>query len=241
MAWFKDWFNTPYYHILYGHHNDEEAKLFIRNLADLLHFKNGQTALDLACGKGRHSKTLNAIGLNVTGVDLSTESISYAKGFENNTLHFEVHDMRKVYKESSFDFVFNLFTSFGYFANLEDNVSTLKGVCADLKDGGLFVQDYFNAELVHSAIIPEQTISACDISFTIKKTIKNNQIIKSIHFEDNGNDYDYKEEVTLFKLADFETMYEKAGLSILHIFGDYTLQPFNQAQSKRLILISRKI
>ncbi len=47
--------------------------------------------LDLACGKGRHSITLNKLGFDVLGIDLSEESITYAKQFENEYLKFEKH------------------------------------------------------------------------------------------------------------------------------------------------------
>ena len=56
--------------------------------------------LDLACGKGRHSIFLNSLGYNVTGLDLSKNSIEQAKTNESSSLHFEVHDMRNVYEHS---------------------------------------------------------------------------------------------------------------------------------------------
>jgi cyclopropane fatty-acyl-phospholipid synthase-like methyltransferase len=77
MEWFKSWFDTKYYHILYKDRNDAEAQAFIDELAEKLHFQTDQTFLDLACGKGRHSVYLNKKGLDITGVDLSEESIEY--------------------------------------------------------------------------------------------------------------------------------------------------------------------
>lgn len=240
MQWFKDWFNTPYYHILYGGHNNEEALTFIKALDTRLQFIKGGTALDLACGKGRHSINLNKIGLNVTGVDLSSESIAYAKQFESETLHFEVHDMRKPFKQGFFDYVFNLFTSFGYFENADDNLATLQGVCENLKTGGLFIQDFFNADYVEKHMISEHRVMAGEICFNITKSIHNNKIIKHIRFKDNGCDMAFKEEVSLFHLSDFESMYNKAGLSIQKVFGDYQLNDFDIENSKRLIIISSK-
>ena len=112
MAWFKDWFNSPYYHILYGSRNEAEANRFIQNIANLLQFKKDELALDLACGKGRHSRELASHALNVYGIDLSEESIKAASKLSCHNLQFEIHDMRKVYKQNYFDYVFNLFTSF---------------------------------------------------------------------------------------------------------------------------------
>ena len=81
---------------------------------------SGEQILDLACGKGRHSKYLYKQGFDVTGVDLSKESIDYAKQYQKPRLHFQVHDMCLPYPQQ-FDAVFNLFTSFGYFEKEEDN------------------------------------------------------------------------------------------------------------------------
>ena len=125
MAWFETWFNTPYYHILYKDRNFEEAENFITLLINDLKIPEHSKIIDLACGKGRHAVFLNRMGFEVLGLDLSEESISQNKIFENDTLKFKVHDMREaIYPEIStqkVDAVCNLFTSFGYFeSDVED-------------------------------------------------------------------------------------------------------------------------
>ena len=123
--WFTSWFDTKYYHLLYKNRNDDEARLFVEHLVANLNLVPHAKVLDLACGKGRHSITLNRLGFDVLGVDLSSNSIEQAKEFENDTLHFDVCDMRKSYQKNKFDAVFNLFTSFGYFENKDDNTSVI--------------------------------------------------------------------------------------------------------------------
>lgn len=238
MAWFKDWFNSPYYHILYGKRNDAEANLFIKNIAELLQFNKNEQALDLACGKGRHSKELAEYSLIVTGVDLSEESIKEARQFETDNLTFDVHDMRKVYKKNYFDYVFNIFTSFGYFHNQEDNILTLKAVKANLKPGGVFIQDYFNVKCVEKELVPSAQKTVDGIHFSIEKKIIDKRVIKNIRFIDKGKNYHFTEEVNLFTLDDFKKMYEISGLKITAIYGDYELSKFNPEESNRIILIS---
>ena len=75
--------------------------------------KKNSKLIDIACGTGRHSTYFNKKGMRVVGIDLSKNSISKAKIFENNSLIFKVHDMREVYKKDYFDIGTNLFTSFG--------------------------------------------------------------------------------------------------------------------------------
>ena len=64
--WFKDWFNSPYYYLLYNNRNESEANLIINNLYSYLNLKQRQNVWDLACGKGRHAIALNKKGLNVS-------------------------------------------------------------------------------------------------------------------------------------------------------------------------------
>ncbi len=108
MSWFKEWFNTPYYHILYKDRDFVEAENFIRNLTKDLQLSKDSKIIDLACGKGRHSVFLQQLGYEVLGVDLSEESIEHNKQFETSAdetpkLTFKVHDMRnELYPECFF-------------------------------------------------------------------------------------------------------------------------------------------
>jgi 2-polyprenyl-3-methyl-5-hydroxy-6-metoxy-1,4-benzoquinol methylase len=78
MTWFKDWFNSPYYHQLYFNRDDKEAAAFIDKLINYLKPVPGSYMLDVACGKGRHSIQLASKGFDVTGIDLSDDSINEA-------------------------------------------------------------------------------------------------------------------------------------------------------------------
>ena len=55
MEWFKNWFNSPYYHILYKERDSYEAEYFIDNLIIYLKIAENSKIIDIACGKGRHS------------------------------------------------------------------------------------------------------------------------------------------------------------------------------------------
>ena len=63
--WFATWFDSPYYHILYKDRNYLEAQVFMDNLTHYLNLPEGATVLDLACGKGRHSRFLAEKGFQV--------------------------------------------------------------------------------------------------------------------------------------------------------------------------------
>jgi SAM-dependent methyltransferase len=234
--WFTSWFNTPFYHILYKDRDHTEAHDFMDTLTNYLNLPEAGTILDLACGKGRHSLYLNKLGYNVTGVDLSENSIAYAKQFENHRLHFEVHNMCETYPKQ-FDAVFNLFTSFGYFDKDEDNLNTIKAIKADLNDFGFGVIDFMNSDFVIDNLVPEDTKIVDDIVFNLKRYVKDGHIVKDIAFTADGEDYNYQEQVRAFTLKDFELLFEQANVHLLDVFGDYKLRKFNPKTSERLIMI----
>jgi len=239
--WFEDWFNTKYYHILYDHRNDEEANTFIKRLSDELALPQKARILDLACGQGRHARFFNELGYNVVGVDLSEESILSAKSFENESLFFHCHDMRNTMNFGEFDLVCNLFTSFGYFENQTDNLTVLNSIRPSLKNNGILVIDFLNAEKVKAELIAEQIVIKGGITFQISRNIENDRIVKTISFKDNSNDFNFQEKVQLLTLSDFEELLKKSGFKILTVFGDYNLGKFAPKNSERLILVAQKV
>ena len=234
--WFSEWFNTPYYHILYKDRNDNEAQFFMDNLTHYLNLPQDAQILDLACGKGRHSIYLNSLGFEVTGVDISANSIKIANESANDKLHFHVHDMRENLP-NKYDAIFNLFTSFGYFDNEEDNIKTLKAIKNSLTEYGFGVIDFLNADYVIANLVAEETKTVDGIDFHIKRYVENKKIIKEIKFSDKGQDFYFQEKVAALTLEDFEQMMEACDINLLDIFGDYKLHKFYKNQSERLIMI----
>ncbi|MHB1179962.1 MAG: SAM-dependent methyltransferase, partial [Daejeonella sp.] len=76
--------------------------------------------------------------------------------------------------------------------------------------------------------------------FYISKKVAAGKIVKSISFEHKNKDYSFKEEVKAFNLGDFEKMFEKSGFRILGHFGDYSLNPYEELRSDRVIFICSK-
>src|SRR5690554_1577980 len=239
--WFKEWFDTPHYYLLYQERDYSEAEYFITNLLDYLKIPEGATCLDLACGKGRHSIYLNKKGLNVVGLDLSEYNIAKAKKFENETLHFDVHDMREIYQKDKFNYVFNLFTSFGYFDDTEDNRKTLDAVHEMLKEDGVFVIDFMNAYHVIHHLVKEEVKTVDGIDFHLSRKYDGKYIIKDIEFKDKGKRYSFQERVQAIKKDEFETLLRQTGFEVIDIFGSFSLEPYDKIKSDRLIIIVKKV
>ena len=241
MDWFATWFDTPYYHILYKNHDYKEAENFLVKLIAEIQLPEHSKIIDLACGKGRHSVFLNKMGFDVLGLDLSVQSILHDQQFENPTLKFKVHDMRNPIDSEKVNAVFNLFTSFGYFDNQEDDRKVFKSVSEILQENGYFVLDFLNQNIVRKNLAEKEQIEKEGIVFNIQKKIEDNYIIKEIDFQDNGKTFHFFERVKLHTPEKINEYAKEAGFERIKIWGDYELNNFSEEQSPRCInLFKRK-
>lgn len=241
MDWFATWFDTPYYHILYKNHDYREAEDFISALTSELPLPKESKVIDLACGKGRHSVFLNKLGYEVLGLDLSAQSIAHNKQFENDTLHFRVHDMRQAIGGEKADAVFNLFTSFGYFDDEADDKKVFRSVSDILKPGGIFILDYLNQEMVRNSLVGDTVVEREGIEFKINKKIEDNFVIKNIEFSDEGHNFSYFERVKLHTPETIAGYAAEAGFEVIKLWGNYDLSDFDEELSPRCINYFRKI
>ena len=237
--WFAEWFDTPYYHILYKNRDNHEARVFIKSLVDLLQLPEASSVLDLACGKGRHSITLNEFGYTVLGVDLSAQSIAHANQFSNSSLSFAVQDMREPIQSKRFDAVFNLFTSFGYFSSKHENEKVCQAMAQMLNSGGKLVIDFMNAQKVIQNLVPSELKKVQDIEFDIKRRYSGTHIIKQISFQDKGQKFEFQEQVQAIDLSMFKELLAPY-FTIDSIFGSFELNEYIASESDRLIIIATR-
>lgn len=241
-AWYQTWFDTPYYHILYQDRDIAEATLFLQNLLAYLKLEQHQSILDVACGKGRHALYLASQGFQVTGIDLSPNSISFAQEEAKSRYldaEFYVHDMRMPAHEQA-AVVLNLFTSIGYFEDKNDNQKAIQAFYDSTAVGGYVVIDFLHAPSVKQGLVADEIVTKGGIQFKLKRTFDAVWIQKNISFIDNGVSYAFQERVAALGLADFKQMFEAVGFSVQDVFGDYNLNPFVAETAERLILVARK-
>jgi len=233
-----NWFDTPYYKLLYKNRNEDEAGLFIDNILKKINIEPNSKILDLACGTGRHSIYLSKKGFDVVGIDKSKKNILTAKENENKKLIFFQQEMTKDIN-MQFNAIFNFFTSFGY-VDHKYNYDTVENISKNLMKGGLFIIDFLNQKIVRKNIVEYEEKNIENINFNIHRYIENNYIIKEISFKHNKTKYNFKERVMLLDLKDFENYFNKNNLKIIDIYGNYKLSSFDINKSPRLILISKK-
>jgi SAM-dependent methyltransferase len=239
--WYTQWFDSVFYHQLYSNRSDKEAADFVDALMDELNPSANSTMLDLGCGAGRHAKWLAAKGFDVTGLDLAASSIRSAEKHERTNLRFAKHDMRDPFGKNSFDYVFNFFTSFGYFKNDEDNRRVIRNIYHALKPGGSLVIDYLNVVWCEDRLVAEETKEIDGIVYHISRWTDERFFYKKIAIENMPSaQSEFVEQVAKFDLNDFGYLFERNGLRLEKVYGDYRLNEYDRVESPRMILLAGK-
>ncbi|MFT3843899.1 MAG: class I SAM-dependent methyltransferase [Lacibacter sp.] len=243
QSWYREWFNSPYYHQLYFNRNEQEAAVFIDELLTKLHPPENAKILDVGCGRGRHSIHLASKGFFVTGIDISADSITEAKKHESENLEFYVHDMRLPYRMNYYDYAFNCFTSFGFFRTRREHDNAIRTIAGSLKHNGIFVIDYLNAHYIENHLQYKSEIEKDGVNFQITRWLDENYFYKKIVVEDENRldePLEFTEQVAKFSLGDFNDMLSYHDLQIQEVYGSYTFEPYHITNSPRLIIVAKK-
>ena len=241
-TWFKQWFDSSFYHQLYANRDEKEAAAFIDELINELEPTADSMMLDLGCGSGRHSKYLASKGFDVTGIDLAASSIRQAKRSEREKLRFYRHDMRIPFGRNAFDIVFNFFTSFGYFDDPSEDLKVVNNIYSALKPGGVLVMDYINSSAAEKKLTASEEKEIDGIIYHITRWTTETHFFKKIRIENMGmaEPVEHIERVKKFNVDDFKNLFDQSGLQLKKVYGDYYLNEYDVQTSPRLILIAKK-
>lgn len=243
LPWYASWFDSPFYPMLYKHRDEQEAAEFLDRLLIRINLPKGSRILDLACGRGRHSRFLHARGMHVHGVDLSPSSIAEAERLASDGLSFEVRDMRVPFVRPEFDLALSLFTSFGYFDSDQENKRVLEALRSSVRHSGYVVLDFFNGQKViadlKEAEQDEKQIGA--FWFFVKKSVENGSIVKEIRVKNAEQEWVFTECVRAYAQHDLVELSRQAGLEMIESFGSYLLEAFDAKTSDRCILLMKPI
>lgn len=242
IEWYEQSFGRDYL-LLYKHRNFQRASKEVHKLIEWLKLPISASVLDLCCGMGRHSLALAQWGYKVTGVDLSEVLLQAA--LEHDAAHqvtFLQGDMRQLPVDGPFDAVVNLFTSFGYFANDEDNGQVFQEIFRVLRPNGRFMVDFLNAAYIKRHLVPVSKRYDEGITIQEYRRIEQGFVKKEITLTDDysGEQRHYEERIKLYSLADFHMMMERAGLRIDVVYGDYDGSLYKEDVSVRLIMVGSR-
>ena len=243
----KQWFRTafgPLYQDLYAHRDEAEAERTVDLITRHCGAKPGDWVLDAPCGAGRHACEFAARGYHVAGVDLSPNLIETARSNCGDSAALVRADVRRFpFPDTRFDLVVNLFSSFGYFAQDEENFAVLGELARVCRRDGHVVVDFMNADQVKARLKPH-TIRSMEDGLRVEDfrtiTPAPERVEKRTTITTpQGEQHELFESVRLFSVSELKQAMIAKGLEIREILGDYDGNPFKD-DSPRVILFGRK-
>lgn len=216
----------------------------VDRIVSLLGIEPGAYILDLCCGVGRHSLELARRGFRVTGVDRTRsylESASRRAEAEGLQVAFIQEDMRTFCRPSAFDAVINMFTSFGYFDDPEEDRQVVMNVCRSLKSGGAFLLEMHGKETLARIFRARDWREENGVLFLVERKVTRNwgwMENRWIIVKDEGR-REFNISHRLYSAAELSCLLRACGFAEVDVFGDLEGHPYDQT-ARRLVVIAHR-
>ncbi|MCK5237970.1 MAG: class I SAM-dependent methyltransferase [Candidatus Thorarchaeota archaeon] len=231
------------------HYDDLVADFCI----EVLHLKEGNEILDIACGAGDHSVLFAKKGLKVAGFDISSSLIKSAEEHaevEGASVEFFKGDMREINFEQRFHGAVILSHSFGFF-NHEENVLVLQGSYNALCESGTLLLDLMNPYNIPRF---QKTWTALKGGFLLSEPhfleaasgvlkgrpamyidIENDRVVLMNQDALSNND------TRMYTALDIRKLLEEVGFAKIELYGENKLprRPY-AASSERMVVVATK-
>jgi SAM-dependent methyltransferase len=243
--WFEDEsFWSELYPFMFPEERFHLAEEQIEKILALVGYEEG-AVLDLCCGPGRHSLALAKRGIQVTAVDRSEFLLRRAKeeaAKSNLEIEFVLDDMRHFVSDHSFSLILNLFTSFGYFDDIEDDLKVLQNAYRSLKPGGAMVIDVFGKEPLARKYQATNSTKFGDEVMLIQRNeicedwtrCRNEWILVK-----GATARTFNFQTRLYSGQEMKDILRKAGFDEVKVFGDLDGNEYG-VDAARLIAVGRK-
>lgn len=224
----------------------EGAKREVEQALALLELTPDADILDLCCGPGRHALELARRGFSVTGVDRTTAYLESARQqaiHEGLTIEFLRSDARAFRRPVAFDAVLNLYTSFGYFENDEDDLALLANVRDSLKPNGRFVLELNGKEVFTRQFQPRTWYpNANGTAFLLEeRTVRSGwaYVDNCWRVLDGSACREYRFPIRVYSGHELESLLRRAGFSDVSLYGSLVGTPYDHV-AERLVAVARK-
>lgn len=238
--WYEDAFRADYRRV-YPHRDLDAAR---PQASFLLAQGVRGRVLDLCCGFGRHSLLFAEAGLDVAGLDLSRDLLAAARelpDYERRLAGRLVQaDAREVpFASRSFDSLVNLFSSFGYFGELDD-ARMLREIARVVKPGARVVLDLMNPGYVRANLKPESVREGDEFLLRERRSLLDGgrRVVKEVEMRSGGETKRWREDVRLYELDEMRARLADVGIAIEGVHGDFDGRAF-AADAPRMLLSAR--
>lgn len=206
--------------------------------------KAGGKIVDLCCGMGRISNELARRGFSLSGVDITKSYLDAASedaSIENLSVNYIHEDVRFFKKPGYFDLALNLYISFGYFDEPEDDILFIKNAFDSLKPGGVFMIELLGKEIAARDFIEGEAFDRAGfVVATEYKILGNWEQLQNTWTISNGAFRAQKVFTQrLYAATELEAMLLKAGFSSVKIYGGWDGIPYDE-YARILIVVARK-
>ncbi len=255
--WWQDFFDERYMQLYDARTDGQNTTTETNFIKDIIGDKKCPSILDIACGFGRHSIMLAQHSASVVGVDYSEYMVHEARKRAKEkkvSVEFLEGDMRNLpVAQREFDFIIQMFSSFGYFDSQLDDMKVLRNVADVLKPNGRYILDLNNALRLIFIIYKNANKQGGDIpEFSYEKTIGRLKVLHNISVDSKIMRVSlirewldrkkvlqkYQVHWRIYTYLEIESMLQCSGLEIENVYGDYDGGDFTY-KSPRMILVVR--
>ena len=233
---------------------DEQAPEQVDQLLALFDFDldSGARVLDVPCGVGRHAVEFAERGFDVTGVDATEEYLAAARerareaGVDVSTdaegnVEFVHADMREFSRPETFDAMYNLYTSFGYFEDRADDERTARNFYESLKPGGTLVMSLTSKEVL-AGKFEKRTWGERDGAYVLEEHevtddwswMENRWIVV-----EDGEVREFTVSHRLYSAYELAELLKRVGFGEVAVYGDLDGSAYDES-ANRLVVVAQK-
>ncbi len=205
--------------------------------------------LDLGCGTGKMTRLLAKAGYDMIGIDISSEMLTIAMGYEweGEPILYLNQDMREFELYGTVQAVVSVCDTINYLTEQEDLLKVFKLVDNYLDPGGIFIFD-MNTPYKYENILGENTIceNREECSFIWEnyydKKSRINEYDMTFFLKGEDNRYEKFQETHYQKSYDVKeicVLLEMAGLEFIACYGEESLEPPGK-ECERVYFIARE-
>lgn len=237
----------PWYDRFFGHEylvfdNHPHTNLEIDFLLQILRPNLSSRILDLCCGYGRHTIPLAKKGFKAVGIDRSLIMLNAAR-LSNPEFRFPLlrADMRNLPFTESFSIVINLFSSFGYFEEEDDNFRVLQNISNTLYSGGYFLIETVNRDFIVRHLVPSQIYRTNGMLLIEERKFDpiTSRSKVDLTLVQNGKETYLNHSIRLYSLTELKMLLTAVGLIPTAVWGDFQGNDYN-CDSPHMIILSKK-
>jgi len=245
MEWFENEdFWRDFYSYMFPPERFSAAKEEVTRILALAQCSGGGL-LDLCCGPGRHAVEFAQCGFRVTGVDRSPFLLDRGREHASKagaSIEWVTEDMRTFVRPAAFDLACNLFTSFGYFKDEQDDLRVLRNIHQSLKKTGVLVIEALGKERLARTWLNTISTELADGSLMVQRPQLRDDCCR-VHSDwiliKDGRSRSFSFEHTVYSGRELKDRLLSCGFEQVQLFGDLQGSAYD-LEAKRLVAVARK-